>query len=532
MIQRFAATVALVLMAAAGLSVDGLPAFADVGAGSWQMTGSLLQAHYGEKVVTLANGRVLVVHAEDEEVTPTHPTFTESLATELYEPDTGSWIPGPKPPGRNASTIVPLADGGALLLGETTCGGPAFRCLPASATYVLNASDSAWTPSAPMREARVSPTVVRLADGHVLVAGGFGDSCTPRIAFGYSCAPLSNVEIFDPATGAWAPAAPMPTPRGGASATLLSDGTVLLVGGNQTEDVLRYDPASEHWRILGPPPSSLTGSKLLPLPGDRAIALGFDLDAGFFGSYGVAGARALPVCRSIPEIYTVAHSTWTVAPPLPEGPISCSANAAPLTDGQILYANEVRYRETAHYEARYVLDPHQQCWTTTGSPLAQHEGILAALIGDRALDLGGMTNNGASFTGAEIYTPSSRTCSVAQRIQTRVFARLAPEGTAAKLAVVVKAGYSFSLRTIRPGRLRVDWYFMHKESEGRPGPVLVGAGRADSTRGGSLRLALTLTAAGRRLLARESQVSLTATGRFTAKDGETVTATRPLTLSR
>ena len=202
-----------------------------------------------------------------------------------------------------------------------------------------------------------------------------------------------------------------------------------------------------------------------------------------------------------------------------------------LTNGQILYANEALYGE-ARYDTRYVLDPHQQCWTTTGSPLAQHEGILAALLGDRALDLGGTTNNEASFTGAEIYTPSSRTCSVAQRIQTSVFAHLAPEGTAAKLAVVLKAGYSFSLKTIRPGRLRIDWYFMRKESEGRPGPVLVGADQANSTRGGSLRLALKLTTAGRRVLTRDPQVSLTANGKFTTKRGKTVTATRPLTLSR
>jgi hypothetical protein len=384
-----------------------------------------------------------------------------------------------------------------------------------------------------MLQARVRPTVVRLADGRVLVVGGFGNSCTPKVAFGYSCAPLSSVEIFAPATGAWAPAAPTPTPRGGAGATLLSDGTVLLVGGSQTEDALRYNPVSDRWTTLGSPPSPLTGSKLISLPGDRAIALGFDIESGFFGSYGGAGARALPVCGSIPEIYTAARNTRRVAPPLPGEPISCSANAALLGDGQILYANETRYRQEANYDARYVLDAHQECWTRTGSPLAQHEGVLVALTGDRALDLGGTTNNKASFSGAESYAPSSRACSVAQRIQTSVFARLAPEGTAAKLAVVLKAGYSFPLRTIRPGRLRVEWYFMRKESEGRPGPVLIGAGRGGATRAGSVELTVRLTAVGRKLLDRSSSsLQLTANGTFTTKRGTTVTATRPFTLSR
>ena len=481
----------------------------------------MLGGHSDERVVTLANGRVLVMYAHDEEVTPDHPTFTENLATELYEPGSGTWIPGPAPPGPNASTILPLADGGALLLGE--CARGDGQCLPTSTTYRLDSSDSAWTRSAPMREARVRPTVVRLPDGRVLVAGGFGDSCTPRVAFGYSCAPLSSAELFDPVTGTWSPTAPMPSARGGASAALLSDGTVLLVGGSssQTEDVLRYHPRFGSWSTLGPSPP-LTGSTLLALPGDRAIALGFEPEAGFYGSYGGAGKRARVICDSIPQIYTSVHSTWTAAPPLPEEPVSCSTNAVKLRDDQILYSAK----------ARYVLDAHQQCWAATGAPVTQHEGILAALLGGGALDLGPFFYEGGYHAGAETYRPSSQTCSAAQELQTSMFTRLAPQGNAGTVTAVLAGGYHFSLAAIRSGRLRVEWYYVRKESEGRPGPVLVGAGRADTTRGRSLRLALKLTTAGRRVLTRDPQVSLTAKGRFTARDGETVTATRPLSLSR
>jgi Kelch motif/Galactose oxidase, central domain len=529
-IHRLAATVALTLIVCVGVDVVALNAFADVGTGLWRVTGSLLGGHSDEKVVTLANGRVLVMYVEDEEVTPDHPTFTEGLATELYEPDSGTWIPGPAPLARNASTIVPLTDGGALLLGESACGGG--RCLPTSATYRLDASDSAWMSSTSMREARARPTVVQLADGRVLVAGGFGDSCTPRIAFGYSCASLSSVEIFDPATGVWSPTAPMPTPRGGASATLLSDGTVLLVGGSsQTDDVLRYNPASERWTTLGPSLSLLTGSKLLSLAGDRAIALGSEPEADFYGSYGGAGDRPHVICNSIPEIFTSAHNAWTIAPPLPEESISCSTNAALLTNGQILYAEKAHYGE-ARYGARYVLDPHQQCWAATGAPVTQHEGILAALRDGGALDPGQTVNEGEPFTGAEIYTSSPQTCSPAQQLRTSIFTRMVPQGTATNIATVLATGYYFSLKAIRPGRLTVDWYYTRKENEGRPGPVIVGAGRASSARGGSLRLALKLTASGKRLLARSSQLLLAAKVSFTTKGGETVTATRPFTLSR
>ena len=135
MIQRLAATVALIVIASAGASVRPLPTLADVGVGSWSVTGSLLGGHADETAVTLANGRVLVLHADDEEVTPDHPSFSERLATELYEPDSGTWISGPAPPAPNASTLVRLADGGALLLGNPrVVGWLSGACRPARHT--------------------------------------------------------------------------------------------------------------------------------------------------------------------------------------------------------------------------------------------------------------------------------------------------------------------------------------------------------------------------------------------------------------
>jgi Kelch motif len=399
-------------------------ALARTGVGSWRATGSQLGVRSEESVAPLVNGRVLVVHSEDQEATPTDPMNSEALATELYEPISGTWVAGPSPAAHNASTVVPLADGGALLLGEAACHGSFPRCLPTSTTYRLNASDSAWTPSAPMHEARARPAVAGLTDGRVLVAGGFGDSCTPMVALGYSCAPLAGVEIFDPAAGTWSQAPPLPEPRGGASATQLTDGSVLLLGGGaQPDHALLYQPGAKRWQILGPAP--FTGARLLALPRDRAIAIGSEPEADFYGSYGGAGTRAIPVCDTIAaEIYTRADNTWSAAPPLPRHPISCSTSAVALTNGQILY--------TPKGASRYVLDSHQQCWTATRSPVSPHDGLLAPLPGGRALDLGG--DGGTVPPAAEIYTPGKHACTVARRTRTRLFTHLAQRGTATKLA--------------------------------------------------------------------------------------------------
>ncbi len=490
------------------MDVDASSAPAGIDVGSWRVTGLLPAGHYAGKVVTLAHGRVLDMYRENE-----------NLATALYEPSSGTWRQGPALSGKDGSTIVPLADGGALLIGETVCSRPLLRCSPTSATYRLDTHDSAWTSSAPMHEARTLPAVARLADGRVLVAGGFGDSCTPTPAFGYSCAPLSSVELFDPHAGVWSSAAPLPTPRGAASATLLTDGTVLLVGGgSQANDALRYNPVSGSWTTLGPSSDRTTPSELFSLPGDRAIALGEEPGAGFYGSYGGAGKRAQVRCDSIPAaIYTAAHNMWIAAPLLPGSRFSCSIEAALLTNGQILYSGEE--------ETRYVLYADQRCWAETRAPVTQHQGLLAALPGGRALDLG-------PDTEAEVYTPGLQVCTTAQRIQTSIFSKLAPLGRAVNITTVLSSGYSFSLAAIRPGKLRIDWYYSRRENEGQSGMMLVGAGRANLPRRGSAKLAVKLTAAGRELLEQVGELQLIAKGAFTSDGVSIATPTRTFTLAR
>jgi hypothetical protein len=423
---------------------------------------------------------------------------------------------GPGLPDRGDWTIVPLAGEGALLLGQTACSTTVFRCLPTGAAYRLSSSDSAWTPAAPMREVRARPAVVRLRDGRVLVAGGFGDTCTTTVARGYSCAALVSTEIYDPATGVWSPAAPLPEPRGGASATLLSDESVLLVGGSShTNAALRYDPTSGRWKALAPSPSGLTGSRLLALRGDRAIALGSEPDAGFFGSYGGAGKRLSRICESVPEVYSAARDTWSDAPPLPFEPIACSTDGVLLRGGQVLYSHGV---------GTDVLDIRQRCWTPAGVHVAQHVGYLATLPDGRALDLGGTFQEGRPFVGAEIYTPGLQHCPASATIKTKIFSQLLPQPNTASLAgLLLESGYTHAYRGLGAGRLEVNWY-LDKYRE------LLGAGEAKSPHAGPLKLTIRLTASGRQTLELAGRAEVTARGTFIPLHGRTVTTTRVIWL--
>src|SRR4051794_7764377 len=75
------------------------------------------------------------------------------------------------------------------------------------------ASASTFTTTGSLAEARSHHMAVLLPDGEVLAAGGF--------SFG---SVLASAERYDPATGAWSPAAAMSSPREDASLALLPSG--------------------------------------------------------------------------------------------------------------------------------------------------------------------------------------------------------------------------------------------------------------------------------------------------------------------
>jgi len=101
----------------------------------------------------------------------------------------------------------------------------------------------------PSLMARQDASATPLADGRVLVAGGFcscgGDS---RV--------LDSAALYDARTDRWRPTGPLGTPRGGQTATLLPAGQVLVAGGYDATLVALAgaeldDPRAGRWRPTG-----------------------------------------------------------------------------------------------------------------------------------------------------------------------------------------------------------------------------------------------------------------------------------------
>jgi hypothetical protein len=101
--------------------------------------------------------------------------------------------------------------------------------------------------------ARYQHTATALADGRVLVAGGY--HLDLGVGRGRLLTPLAGVEIYDPARRVWYAVASMQTPRARHAAVLLPDGRVLVLGGYYLDPLATgelYDPRRNRWSDAAP----------------------------------------------------------------------------------------------------------------------------------------------------------------------------------------------------------------------------------------------------------------------------------------
>ena len=161
--------------------------------------------------------------------------------------------------GRAGHTATLLADGTVLVAGGWRAGNTA---------EIYDPETKKFTPTGAMTTQRWWPTATLLKDGRVLVAGGL------RIA---------SAEIYDPSTGTFEPTGNMNAVRYGHAATLLPNGKVLIAGGlfDTSSDLglasaELYDPQRQTFTAIG----NMTGSRsghtaTLLLDGSVLIAGGY-----------------------------------------------------------------------------------------------------------------------------------------------------------------------------------------------------------------------------------------------------------------
>ena len=258
----------------------------------WTAARSMATARFDHTATLLPSGKVLVAGG----LVGPEP-FGSLATTEIYDPATDSWsAAAPMILSRARHTATLLSDGRVLVVGGITLtveAGGLFPSQPSDAE-IYDPKANRWAATAPMGCYRLDPTATRLADGRVLVAGGECDAAT-----------LNSTEIYDATLDRWISAAPMGVRRSGHAATLLPDGDVLVVGGTGEEpnslavslaSAEIYDPRTNLW---------VTVAGMAAFHIDHTATLlgnGTVLVVGFSG-------------RSRPEVYDLAHNVWASSGP-------------------------------------------------------------------------------------------------------------------------------------------------------------------------------------------------------------------------
>jgi hypothetical protein len=252
-----------------------------------------------------------------------------------------------------------------------------------------------------MIEARADHTATLLSDGRVLVAGG-GAGLSGLLA---------TAELYDPASGSWTATGNMNGIRTAHTATLLADGKVLVVGGadsisetsvNAVATAELYDPATGTWAVTGTMIEARARHTATLLPDGRVLVAG--------GSGSGAGTDSLATV----ELYDPVTGSWTATGAMIEARTYHTATQLP--DGRVLVAGGSGL-DGPQLASAELYDPGTGSWTTAGTMVTDRSGHTATLLQDgRVLVLGGSSAppTPSPTATAELYDPKTGSWAVAE----------------------------------------------------------------------------------------------------------------------
>ena len=350
--------------------------------GSWAKAPSLANIRGTASVVQLRNGQVLAAGGGVGAVPVS--------ATELYDPAAQAWKPsGALNQARRGANAVVLADGRVLIAGGVS--GP--NLLSSAELYDPNAGT--WTPTGSMSTPRLDATMTLLPNGDVLVAGGTTTGGVQGTGGGQTISPVASAEVFHPASGTWTATKSMGDSRFEATATSLSDGRVLIVGGfggtpTQSPSGPQF-AALKTAEIFDPAVGAFTGAGRMTE--GRALQVAARLGNGQVLEVGGLGGPTGEVTLATAERFDPTTGGWTeVAPMVAQG--RDGASIASLVNGNVL----VTGGETVEAGARRslataaVYDPGKNVWHPAGSMSCPRSGAGSAVLADgSALVIGGDT---------------------------------------------------------------------------------------------------------------------------------------------
>ena len=341
--------------------------------------------------VPLVDGRVLVTGgftgvANNNVIVPFPLGFTQ-----VYDPETETWTFLEPLQGRSVlNSAAALGDGGVLIVG--------LGFDEESVASIFDPADDSWEPLPDPPARRGAPNIVLLDDGRALAVGGIDAGSS-----GYSPAPSDTAEIFDPGTGEWREASPMPRPALKQALVALPGGLALAV---QTEDsggwpsAAVYDSSSDIWRPTPPrqiPDYPDRVPEAIALPDGRALVTGWRNAASGDDRCGETPAAG-PCSLTGSAIYDPDTDEWTPTSPMAQPRADHTLTLLP--DGRVLAAGgellladrQAQASETIVLATTEIFDPSSNSWSPGPDLEDARMHHAAALLRDgRVLFIGGVS---------------------------------------------------------------------------------------------------------------------------------------------
>lgn len=231
------------------MSVAAIACLVFMAQGKVSGAGTLVTARSQHTATLLNDGRVLIAGGRSANA-------TETLgSTEFFDPASNSFKPGPSlTVPRAGHTATLLNDGRVLVVGGTApAADGSHKFVAVASAEVFDVKRNAFVEVGSLADARVGHTATRLTDGSVLVVGG------SRPVHEH----LISVERFDPTTNTFSARRPLSLGRWLHDAVLLRDGSVVVLGGRSNQAALdvpkpgvpvasveRYDVESGVWHSV------------------------------------------------------------------------------------------------------------------------------------------------------------------------------------------------------------------------------------------------------------------------------------------
>jgi WD40 repeat protein len=289
----------------------------------------------------------------------------------------------------NVIWSVQEAVGGAITAGGTYTAPSTTGSFHVVATSVQDPSKNAiaavtivpsgFRPTGNMSTGRSAHTATLLPNGKVLIAGG--DLCMFDQYYG-DC-PLDSAELYDPGSGTFAATGSMSLKRVFHTATLLTNGKVLVTGGNDASAEL-YDLTSGTF--------AATGSMSVGRNSHTATLLAS-------GKILIAGGHNVSGTLATAELYDPNSGTFTATGTMAAARTSHTATL--LANGKVLVAGGSSTGELATAE---LYDPATGNFTATNNSMVSPRTFHTAtrLSNGNVLVTGGSLNK-ALLSSAEVY---------------------------------------------------------------------------------------------------------------------------------